>query len=71
MEEVITCEKISEDKYFSFYLPPNTVVKADTKLTKVRVVFNASKLLHKLGNLLKCHLIYGTYSPTRFNAHHT
>lgn len=36
--------EIHEDgKYFSYYLPHHSVVKPDSKSTKVRVVFNASK----------------------------
>ncbi|XP_054084877.1 uncharacterized protein LOC105220418 isoform X2 [Zeugodacus cucurbitae] len=44
MEEVGPCEKIINGKYNSFYLPHHAVVKPDKKTTKVRVVFNASRV---------------------------
>ncbi|XP_004520969.1 uncharacterized protein LOC101453560 [Ceratitis capitata] len=46
MERVNSQEIIRDGKYFSFFLPHHAVIKPDSKTTKVRVVFNASKLSH-------------------------
>ncbi|XP_017469876.1 PREDICTED: uncharacterized protein LOC108361691 [Rhagoletis zephyria] len=51
MEPTSSQEVIKDGKYFSFYLPHHAVIKPDSKTTKVRVVFNASRISHS-GNSL-------------------
>ncbi|XP_067639413.1 uncharacterized protein [Eurosta solidaginis] len=51
MEPASQQEIIRDGKYLSFYLPHHAVIKPDSKTTKVRVVFNASKMSHS-GNSL-------------------
>ncbi|XP_004527236.1 uncharacterized protein LOC101458690 [Ceratitis capitata] len=60
MERMNSQEIIRDGKYFSNYLPHHAVIKPDSKSTKVRVVFNASKLSHSglyLNNILHTGLI--------------
>ncbi|XP_067631850.1 uncharacterized protein [Eurosta solidaginis] len=51
MEPASQQEIIRDGKYLSFYLPHHAVIKPDSKTTKVRVIFNASKMSHS-GNSL-------------------
>ncbi|XP_004526271.1 uncharacterized protein LOC101457376 [Ceratitis capitata] len=44
MEPTSPREVIKDGKYFSFYLPHHAVIKPDSTSTKVRVVFNASRV---------------------------
>lgn len=46
MEPSSSREIIRDGKYFSFYLPHHAVIKPDSKTTKLRVIFNASKQSH-------------------------
>lgn len=44
MEPTLPLEVIKKKKFFFFYLLHHVVIKPDSKSTKVRVVFNASRL---------------------------
>ncbi|XP_044313447.1 uncharacterized protein LOC123037368 [Drosophila rhopaloa] len=46
MTEVPPMEIIQKNQYLSFYLPHHAVVRPESKSTKLRVVFNASRKTH-------------------------
>lgn len=43
MESTTSHEMLQDSRYFSFHLPDHSVVKPESKSTKARVVFNASR----------------------------
>ena len=66
MEESSSNEQKEGDKYFLFYLPHQALLRPETKTTKVRVVFNASKK-HNNGIALNDVLHTGPVLQTDFN----